>query len=187
MTFSAILSVALVLFTVIDIPGSLPIILSLKKQGMQVHPGQTTLVSGSLMLLFLFFGTSLLGIFGIEVGSFALAGSLIIFFMGLEMVLGIRFFRDDPHGKAGTLVPLAFPLIAGAGTLTTILSLRSQFDLGTMLLGIALNLGVIFLVLRSSDWVGKKLGETGTQALRKVFGVILIAVAIQMFKNNWGG
>jgi multiple antibiotic resistance protein len=187
MLISSVLSVALVLFTVIDIPGSVPIILNLKKQGISVEPGFTTLISGILMVLFLFFGSSILGIFGVEVGSFALAGSLIIFFMGLEMVLGIRFFRDEPNSAAGSIVPLAFPLIAGAGTLTTILSLKTQHPTLSILIGILINLLVIFLVLRSSDWIGKKLGDNGANALRKVFGVILVAVAIQMFRANWLG
>lgn len=184
MFLTSTLSVSLILFTVIDIPGSLPIILNLKKQGMKVQAMQTTLIAGFLMLLFLFFGTSVLDVFGIEVASFALAGSLIIFFMGLEMILGIRFFRDEPHASSGSIVPLAFPIIAGAGTLTTILSLKSKFETMSILSGILFNLFIIFLALRSTGWLERKIGDSGLEALRKIFGIIIIAVAIQMFRSN---
>ena len=186
MLFTSTLSVSLILFTVIDIPGSLPIILNLKKQGLQVQAGRTTLIAGLLMLLFLFFGTSVLDVFGIEVASFALAGSLIIFFMGLEMILGIRFFRDEPSASSGAIVPLAFPIIAGAGTLTTILSLKSKFGTMSILTGIILNLLLVFLALRSTGWLERKIGDSGLEALRKIFGIIIIAVAIQMFRSNLG-
>lgn len=186
MLFASTFSVSLILFTVIDIPGSLPIILNLKEQGMPIHAARTTLIAGVLMLLFLFFGSSVLGVFGIEVASFALAGSLIIFFMGLEMILGIRFFRDDPQAASGAIVPLAFPIIAGAGTLTTIISLRAEHSMGSILIGILCNLLIVFLVLKSSGWLGKKIGKSGIDSLRKVFGIIIIAVAIQMFRSNVG-
>lgn len=186
MYLASVFSASLILFTVIDIPGSLPIILNMKKQGMTIQAGRTTLISGILMLAFLIFGTSVLDIFGIEVASFALAGSLIIFFMGLEMVLGIRFFRDEPSASSGAIVPLAFPIIAGAGTLTTILSLKTRFDTMSIFAGILFNLFIIYLVLLSTGWLGKKIGDAGLEALRKIFGIIIIAVAIQMFRSNIG-
>lgn len=181
----AVFSVTLILFSVIDILGSLPVILNMKKQGIQVEAGKSTLISGMLMLLFLFFGVSVLSLFGVEVESFALAGSLIIFLIGLEMVLGVRFFRDEPGNSSGSIVPIAFPIIAGAGTLTTIISLKAKFSTPSILLGILINLILVFIVLRSSNWIGKKLGDEGTNTLRKVFGIIIIAIAFQMFKNNW--
>jgi multiple antibiotic resistance protein len=182
----AIMSVSLVLFSVIDIPGSLPVIIDMKKQGIAINAAMATLVAGFLMISFMFFGTSILGIFGIETSSFALAGSLIIFFIGLEMILGIRFFRDTDQGKGeGTIVPIAFPLLAGAGTLTTIISLKTEFDSVTMIFAIVINLLIIYFILRSTGWLSQKLSEQFLSSLRKIFGIILLAIAIQMFKSNW--
>ena len=185
---AAILSVSLILFSVIDIIGSLPVILDMKKRGVVIHAPTATLTAGILMLAFLFFGVTILKVFGIEVSSFALAGSLIIFFIGLEMVLGIHFFRGEGGGStsSGSIVPIAFPLLAGAGTLTTILSLRSSFQIAEIIAGIALNLAVIFVVLRSTPFLEKKLPKPATEALRKVFGILLLAIAIQMFRTNIG-
>ena len=186
--FAAILSVSLILFSVIDIIGSLPVILDMKKRGVIIHAATATLTAGILMLAFLFFGVTILKIFGIEVSSFALAGSLIIFFIGLEMVLGINFFRGDSKdgSSSGSIVPIAFPLLAGAGTLTTILSLRSSFETPEIIMGIAINLIVIFVVLKSTPFLEKKLPKSVTDALRKVFGILLLAIAIQMFRTNIG-
>ncbi len=182
---TTVLSVTMILFSVIDIIGSLPIILDLKKRGVTLHASTATLAAGILMVAFLFFGVAILGLFHVEVTSFALAGSLIIFFIGLEMVLGIHFFRSDSTDNAsGSIVPLAFPLIAGAGTLTTILSLRSSFQTLEILIGIGLNLGLVFLVLKSTPWLEKKLPKPATEALRKIFGILLLAIAIQMFRGN---
>jgi len=185
---TAILSVSLILFSVIDIIGSLPVILDMKKRGVQIHAPTTTLTAGILMLAFLFFGVTILKVFGVEVSSFALAGSLIIFFIGLEMVLGIHFFRGDNKDgtSSGSIVPIAFPLLAGAGTLTTILSLRSSFGLTEIIAGIIINLIVIFIVLKSTPFLEKKLPKPVTDALRKVFGILLLAIAIQMFRTNLG-
>ncbi len=185
---TAILSVSLILFSVIDIIGSLPVILDMKKRGVQIHAPTTTLTAGILMLAFLFFGVTILKVFGVEVSSFALAGSLIIFFIGLEMVLGIHFFRGDSKDgtSSGSIVPIAFPLLAGAGTLTTILSLRSSFETVEIIAGIIINLVVIFMVLKSTPFLEKKLPKPVTDALRKVFGILLLAIAIQMFRSNIG-
>lgn len=185
---TAILSVSLILFSVIDIIGSLPVILDMKKRGVRIHPSTTTLTAGILMLTFLFFGVAILKVFGIEVSSFALAGSLIIFFIGLEMVLGINFFRGDSKdgSSSGSIVPIAFPLLAGAGTLTTILSLRSTFETEEIIAGIVINLVVIFIVLKSTPFLEKKLPKPVTDALRKVFGILLLAIAIQMFRTHTG-
>jgi multiple antibiotic resistance protein len=187
MSVAAILSVSLILFSVIDIIGSVPVIVDMKRQGMHINAGISTLAAGLLMIAFLFFGAGMLGLFGIDVTSFALAGSLIIFFIGLEMTLGIRFFRTDPEiGESGTIVPIAFPLLAGAGTLTTILSLKAEYDSTTIIIGIVFNLLVIFGVLHSSDWMAKKIPTPVMSMLRKVFGILLIAISFQMLRVNLG-
>jgi len=185
MNVTAILSVSLILFSVIDIIGSLPVIINMKKEGVIIKPSLATSSAGLIMLIFLFFGASILGAMGIEVSSFALAGSLIIFFIGLEMTLGIRFFRDHHEdGGTGSIVPIAFPLLAGAGTLTTIISLKSEFDTYSIMAGIVINLLIVYLVLRSSDWMSRKMSPAVSSTLRKTFGIILIAIAIQMLKEN---
>lgn len=185
MNFSAILSVSLILFSVIDIIGSLPIIISMKKEGVDIRPTITTLSAGLLMVSFLFFGAAILKVLHLEVSSFAMAGALIIFFIGLEMTLGIRFFRNShDEGGSGSIVPIAFPIIAGAGTLTTIISLKAEFDTYSIATGILINLLIVFVILRSIDWIGAKLGAEVISTLRKVFGIILIAIAIQMFKQH---
>lgn len=181
----AILSVSLVLFSVIDIPGSLPVIINMKREGVIINALLATIVAGVMMIAFLFFGTSILGLFGIEISSFALAGSLIIFFIGLEMTLGIRFFRDmDQEGSEGTIVPIAFPLLAGAGTLTTIISLKSEFSSLPIIAGILINLLIVYIVLNSTSWLSDKISEKTLNSLRKIFGILLLAIAIQMFKTN---
>ena len=182
---AAVLSVSLILFSVIDIIGSLPIIMNMKGEGVKINASVATSTAGIIMLSFLFFGSAILGLFGLEVTSFALAGALIIFFIGLEMVLGIRFFRDHHEdGGSGSIVPIAFPLVAGAGTLTTILSLKAEFDSTAIMAGIVINLLIVFVILRSSDWLAKRISDQVTATLRKVFGILLIAIAIQMVKQN---
>ncbi|MFK7771377.1 MAG: MarC family protein [Saprospiraceae bacterium] len=185
MNITAILSVSLILFSVIDIIGSLPILINMKREGVQINPSVATGFAAIIMIAFLFFGAAILGIFGIEVSSFALAGALIIFFIGLEMILGIRIFRDHhDDGGSGSVVPIAFPLLAGAGTLTTIISLKSEYDNISIIAGIIVNLVFIYFILRSTDWLSNKISPTVISTLRKVFGIILIAIAIQMFKEN---
>lgn len=186
MNLSAILSVSMTLFAVIDIIGSLPIILNMKKEGVHIRPSVATLTAGIIMIAFLFFGAAILKVFGIDVSSFALAGSLIIFFIGLEMILGIRFFRDHHEdGGNGSIVPIAFPLIAGAGTITTIISLKAEFDSISIVAGIIINLLFVYLILKSTGWIGRKISPQVSATLRKVFGVLLIAIAIQMAKENF--
>jgi multiple antibiotic resistance protein len=185
MNLTAILSVSLILFSVIDIIGSLPVIINMKKEGVIIKPSLATSSAGLIMVVFLFFGASILGMLGIEVSSFAMAGSLIIFFIGLEMTLGIRFFRDHhDDGGTGSIVPIAFPLLAGAGTLTTIISLKAEYDTYSIMAGIAINLLIVYLVLRSSDWMSRKISPAVSATLRKVFGIVLIAIAIQMLREN---
>ncbi len=181
---TAVLSVSLILFSVIDIIGSLPVLINMKREGIEIKAGLATLAAGVIMLAFLFFGAAILGTFGIEVSSFALAGALIILFIGLEMILGIRIFRSDhDDGGSGSIVPIAFPLLAGAGTLTTIISLRAEFSLMSIVGGIVINLLIVFVILHSLTWLSNKLSPQIMSTLRKVFGIILIAIAIQMIKE----
>lgn len=185
MNIAAILSVTTILFSVIDMFGNIPIIIDLKNKGVTIKPSLATSTAGFLMIAFLLFGTTILAIFGISVQSFALAGSLIILFIALEMILGIRLFRDQHEkGGSGSIVPIAFPLLAGAGTLTTILTLKSEYDNITLMVGILINLVIIFAILRSSDWLSQKTPPQVMATLRKVFGIILLAIAIQMAKDN---
>ncbi|MFT4031686.1 MAG: MarC family protein [Siphonobacter sp.] len=185
--FKEILSVTLVLFSVIDILGAIPIVLDLRKKTGNIHAGTTTLVAGGIMIAFLYIGTSILSLFGVDVQSFAVAGALIIFLIGLEMTLGHSIFKmSNVEPKTASIVPLAFPIIAGAGTMTTILSLKAQYGELNILIGIFVNLALIYLVLRSSEWIEKKIGAAGTGIIEKIFGVILLAIAIKLFRTNLG-
>ncbi|MBK0402125.1 MarC family protein [Adhaeribacter sp. BT258] len=183
-SLKGITSVSLILFAVIDILGSIPVIISLRQREGVIHSEKATIVAGMIMIVFLFVGESILALFGIDFQSFALAGALIIFLIGMEMVLGIHLFQSHPEAKTGSIVPLAFPLITGAGTMTTLLSLRAAYSLPNILIGIVLNLFFVYGVLKSSGWLEQKLGQGGTEVLRKVFGVILLAIAIKLFKTN---
>lgn len=184
MDFKTILSVTLILFSVIDILGSIPILLDMKQKGAIIQPLKASLISLVIMVLFLFFGQNILALFGVDVPSFAIAGALIIFFLGIEMVLGITLFKDSGDTSTGSIVPIAFPLIAGAGTMTTIISLRAEYDVISILIGIILNIIFVYFILRSSTWIGKILGQNGINVLRKVFGIILLAIAIKLFKTH---
>lgn len=183
--FKELISVTLVLFSVIDILGSIPIIIDLQKKGIKIEALKAALASLALMSVFLFAGEALLHLFGVDIESFAVAGAIIIFLMGMEMVLGIHIFQDHSEYRSGTIVPVAFPLIAGAGTMTTIISLRADYDVVNIQLGIVLNILFVFLVLRSSRYISRKLGEGGANVLRKVFGIILLAIAVKLFRENF--
>jgi multiple antibiotic resistance protein len=182
-----LLTVSFTLFAVIDIVGSIPLLHALKKKIGGLHEGKATLISGALMVLFLFGGEQFLRILGVDQRSFAVGGSIVIFILGLEMVLGIELFKSDPDEKASVVVPIAFPLIAGSGTLTTIMSLKANFDTSIILMGIVLNLIFIFIVLKTMDFVEKILGPAGMIAIRKFFGVILLAIAVKIFSTNLRG
>ncbi len=187
MNIKEIISVTLILFSVIDILGNIPVILTLKEQGKKIESGKATLAAGLIMLIFLLAGESILKLIGIDVQSFALAGALVIFIIGLEMILGVTLFKEEEsESNSSSIVPLAFPLIAGAGTLTTILSLKAEYEALNIGVGIAVNLLIVYVVLRSSSWIQRKLGKGGASVLRKVFGIILLAIAIKLFKSNWG-
>lgn len=175
----------MVIFAVIDIVGSIPIILDLKRKVGDIHAGRASLVALGLMLMFLFLGEGLINFLGIDVNSFAVAGSFIIFFMSLEMILGVQLFKQDANSmKAATVVPVAFPLIAGAGSMTSILSLRAEFNQVNIVLAILANIALVFVVLRLTDRIGRALGEGGIAVLQKVFGIILLAIAVKLFTSN---
>jgi len=187
MNFSLIeiLAAFMVLFAIIDIPGSIPIIIDLKSKSGYIKSAKVTLVSFLILLAFLFIGSPLLGIFGIDVSSFAIAGSFIIFLIAMEMILGIELFKHEAAGS-GSIFPIAFPLIAGAGSITTILSLKAEYHTINILIALILNMGVIYLVLRLTSLFEKILGAGGLQILKKVFGVILLSIAIKLFITNSG-
>lgn len=183
-----ILTVTFTLFAVIDMLGSTPVLISLKaKMGGHIRSTQATLASGALMILFLFLGKQFLGLLGLDIKSFAVAGSIVIFILGLEMVLGLEFFKPDANPKSGSVVPIAFPLIAGSGTLTTIMSLKANYENVNILIGILINCVVIFIVLHSLKWIEKALGPSGVIVVRKFFGVILLAIAVKIFGTNIQG
>ena len=180
-----ILTVTFTLFAVIDMIGSIPVLASLRiKMGGEIRSTQATLASGGLMILFLFIGQQFLDILGLDVHSFAVAGSIVIFIIGLEMILGLEFFKPDSNPKSGSVVPIAFPLIAGSGTLTTIMSLKANYNDANIFIGILINCIVIYLVLKSLKWIEKMLGPNGMVVIRKFFGAILLAIAVKIFGTN---
>lgn len=187
-----LLTLSFTLFAVIDIVGSVPMLISLKEKMGGINSGRATFISGGLMVLFFFLGKPFLNVLGVDVKSFAVAGSIVIFILGLEMVLGIEFFKPEKDAKAGTVVPIAFPLIAGSGTLTTIMSLKATFERSDrnewmILVAILINLVIIYIVLRSLSRIEKALGPAGLIAVRKFFGVILLAIAVKIFGSNVSG
>jgi multiple antibiotic resistance protein len=180
-----IFSVTLILFSVIDILGSIPFIILIRKREGRIQAEKATIISAALMIVFLYLGQSILQLFGLDVASFAVAGAIVIFIVAMEMILGITLIKDDPKATgSGSIVPLAFPLIAGAGTLTTILSLRAVYSEPNILAGIVLNVVIVYIVLRSTGWLERVIGESGFSVLRKVFGVILLAIAVKIFQSN---
>lgn len=179
-----ILTVTFTLFAVIDIVGSVPLLISLKERMGGIKASQATLVSGGLMILFLFFGNSFLKILGLDVKSFAVGGSIVIFLLGLEMVLGHEIFKADKDSKAGNVVPIAFPVIAGSGTLTTIMSLKANYEEWVITIGILINLVFIFITIKLLKVIENFLGEAGLIAVRKFFGVILLAIGVKIFSKN---
>lgn len=184
MELNQIITVGFTLFAVIDMLGSVPVIISLKRKIPNIHPLKVTIASAVLMISFLFAGEYFLKYLGIDRSSFALAGSIVMFVLGLEMVLGIDIFRTDPDVPSGSVVPVAFPIIAGSGTLTTILSLKAMYTETVILLGIIPNLIVIYIVLHSTNWLERKISKAGLLTIRKFFGVILLAIAMKIFKAN---
>lgn len=183
MDFNKLLTVTFTLFAVIDIIGSIPILINLKNKNGKINSLKVTLVCGVLMVLFLYAGEPLLKILSLDVHSFAVGGSIVMFLLGLEMVLGLEIFKEEA-GATGTIVPIAFPIIAGSGTLTTIMSLKANFTQHYILAGILINLVIIFAALHLLGWLEKILGKAGLIAVRKFFGVILLAIAVKIFGSN---
>jgi multiple antibiotic resistance protein len=180
-----ILSVTMILFAIIDIVGAIPIVIQLRNKAGHIQSEKASIVALILMIAFLFIGESLLGIIGVDVKSFAIAGSLVIFFIALEMVLGVNFFKEEIPDSV-SIVPLAFPIIAGAGTMTTLLSLKSEYQTQNIVIGIILNMVFVYFVLKNTMRLEKLLGKTGLNILRKAFGIILLAIAIKLFRHNTG-
>lgn len=183
-SFDQLITVTFTLFAVIDIVGAIPLLISIKDKMGEIRSLRATLISGGLMIAFLFGGESFLKILGLDVRSFAVGGSIVIFLLGLEMVLGREIFKADPKSKSGTVVPIAFPIIAGSGTLTTVMSLKANFSEWNILAGIIINLIVIYFVLQSLKFLAKVLGKNGLAAIHKFFGVVLLAIAVKIFSSN---
>lgn len=178
-----IITATMILFAVIDILGSIPIIIGLRKKVGHIQSEKASIVGASIMVAFLFVGESILTLIGIDVNSFAVAGAFIIFFLAIEMVLGITLYKDDAPESA-SIVPIAFPLIAGAGTMTSLLSLRAEYYVENIIVAIIINIIFVYIVLKSSVKIEKILGANGLNIIRKVFGVILLAIAVKLFATN---
>lgn len=178
-----ILTSSMILFAVIDIVGSIPIIIGLRNKVGHLQSGKASFVAACIMIAFLFVGEEILNLIGIDVNSFAVAGAIVIFFLAIEMILGITLYKDD-QPESASIVPIAFPLIAGAGTMTSLLSLRAEYYVENIIIAIIVNIIFVYLVLRSSQRIEKILGKNGISIIRKVFGVILLAIAVKLFATN---
>ena len=185
-SFKEIGVASMVLFAVIDIVGNIPLIIALKEKTGRIYPLRTASVSLFILIGFLFVGESILGLIGVGINEFAVAGSFVLFFMALEMILGVEIFKDNGEGskKVASVVPLAFPMIAGAGTMTSLISLRAEFELVNILIAILLNILVVWIVLKLTATIERIIGSTGIAILKKVFGIILLAIAIKLFSSN---
>ena len=185
LNWTELLKSTMVMFAVIDIVGSIPFLLDIKKKAGDIHAEKATLVAMGIMLAFLFLGEGVINFVGIDVNSFAVAGSIVMFFMAMEMILGITLFEQSPQSmKTATIVPVAFPLIAGAGSMTSIISLRAEFAAVNIAFAILLNMALVYLVLRLTGRIERLLGEAGIAVLQKVFGIILLAIAVKLFSAN---
>ena len=173
----------MVLFAVIDIVGNVPVIISLRRKVGHIESGKASVVAAIIMITFLFVGEEILKLIGIDVNSFAVAGAFVLFFLAIEMILGITLYKDD-EPESASIVPIAFPLIAGAGSMTSILALRAEFDVLNIILAIIINVIIVYLVLKSSARIERILGKNGLNIIRKVFGVILLAIAVKLFASN---
>ncbi|MFD0835007.1 MarC family protein [Mariniflexile aquimaris] len=183
--FKEIFTAFMVLFAVVDIIGNIPIIIDLRKKVGHINSRKASIISGVIMISFLFLGKSILNLIGIDVNSFAVAGAFILFFIALEMILGITLYKHEEHtSDTASVFPLAFPLIAGPGSLTTLLSLRAEFETNSIIIAIILNVIVIFIVLKTSKTIERFLGQNGISIIRKIFGVVLLAIAVKLFAYN---
>ena len=185
LNFKEIFTAGMVLFAVIDIIGSIPIIISVRQKVGHIQSEKASLIAAVIMIAFLFVGEEILNIIGIDVNSFAVAGSVIIFFLALEMILGITLYRDEAPETA-SIVPIAFPMIAGAGTMTSILSLRAEFHVVNIIAAIVINIIIVYIILKSSKKIQQLLGKSGINIIRKIFGVVLLSIAVKLFATNIG-
>ena len=183
--FKEMLTASVILFAVIDIVGSIPLIITLREKLGHIQSEKASVVAAIIMIGFLFLGEEILKLIGIDINSFAVAGSFVIFFLALEMILGITLYRDEAPETA-SIVPLAFPMIAGAGTMTSILSLRAEYHVLNIIIAIVVNILFVYLILKTSKYIGKKLGKSGINIIRKVFGIVLLAIAVKLFTTNIG-
>lgn len=185
LNFKEIFTAFMILFAVIDIIGNIPIVIDLRKKVGHIQSGKASLIAGCIMILFLFLGKSILNLIGIDVNSFAVAGAFILFFIALEMILGITLYKqEETNPLTASIFPLAFPLMAGPGSLTTLLSLRAEFRVENIIVAIVLNVIFIFMVLKTSSRIERFLGANGINIIRKIFGVILLAIAVKLFTHN---
>jgi multiple antibiotic resistance protein len=185
LSIKEIFTAFMVLFAVIDIVGNIPIVIDLRKKVGHIQSGKASIIAGIIMIVFLFLGQSILKLIGIGVNSFAVAGAFILFFIALEMILGITLYKEEENNSlTASVFPLAFPLIAGPGSLTTLLSLRAEFRIENIIIAVVLNVLVIFIVLKTSKKIEKIIGANGINIIRKVFGVILLAIAVKLFTSN---
>ena len=185
LNFKDIFTAFMILFAVIDIVGNIPIIIDLRKKVGRIQSEKASLIAGVIMIFFLFIGENILSLIGIDVNSFAVAGSFVLFFIALEMILGITLYKDEDNTTmTASVFPLAFPLIAGPGSLTTLLSIKSEFSTPDIIIAIIVNVIVIYLVLKTSGKIEKIIGKNGIQIIRKVFGVVLLAIAVKLFMSN---
>ncbi len=185
LNFKEIFTAFMVLFAVIDIIGNIPIVIDLRKKVGHIQSGKAAIIAGIIMILFLFLGKTILSLIGIGVNSFAVAGAFILFFIALEMILGITLYKQDEHtAMTASIFPLAFPLIAGPGSLTTLLSLRAEYRTENIIVAVILNVIIIFIVLKTSTRIERVIGQNGINIIRKVFGVVLLAIAVKLFAHN---
>jgi multiple antibiotic resistance protein len=183
--FKEIFTAFMILFAVIDIVGNIPIIIDLRKKVGHIQSEKASLIAGVIMICFLFIGENILSLIGIDVNSFAVAGAFVLFFIALEMILGITLYKDEDNTTlTASVFPLAFPLIAGPGSLTTLLSIKSEFSTPNIIAAIIVNVFVIYIVLKTSRKIEKFIGKNGIQIIRKIFGVVLLAIAVKLFMSN---
>ena len=183
MDFKEIFTASMILFAIIDIIGATPIVISLREKVGKIESEKATIVSMIIMIGFLFLGEEILNLIGIDINSFAVAGSIVIFFIAIEMVLGVTIFQDD-EPETASIVPIAFPIIAGAGTLTTLLSLRAEYELINVIIAIIINSVFVYIILKSSTRIERLLGKNGIAIIRRVFGIILLSISVKLFSTN---
>jgi multiple antibiotic resistance protein len=184
MSLKEIFSAFIVMFAVIDILGSVPIIIGLKEKNKSYSAVNASLISFFVLLGFLFVGQAMLGLFGVDVSSFAVAGALVLLVLAIEMIFGIQIFKDDGPTESATIVPIVFPLVAGAASFTTLLSLRAEYELINIIIALFLNIVVVFFVLNKIDYISRKIGKGGIYVMRKFFGIILLAIAVKLITSN---